>query len=251
MQVELHGHRGIHMSRCEQALFKLAQNKYKNLETFSEKLAEELLSVQAANKAYVSVEGLFINERKTKKSKLTSHDKVHLSAISETTQQKTTSRIGIAAYNITGCPCTETYTKFSVVPRLVKEGFDLSQITKILDITNSGTHTQRGIAKIFVDKSSEKTTHKNLFTILDKSCHLVFELLKRPDEHELVVRALKKPQFTEDVVREIAANCVNALEGHINPDSKVFISSLLLDSIHIHDVYTEIDRPFKELASEK
>jgi GTP cyclohydrolase FolE2 len=79
----------------------------------------------------------------------------------------------------------------------------------------------------------------------------VFELLKRPDEHELVVRVLRNPQFTEDVVRDIVSYAIDILGGYLNKDARIFASSQLYDSIHIHDVYTEIEKTYSELLAEK
>lgn len=251
MQVELEGHRGIHMSRCEEALFYLADQEHESLDSFAEQLAKELQERQDASISYVSVEGHYLLERSTIKSNRISHDKMTLTASVKRNKNKTDTRIGVAAYNITACPCTETFTKFSVVPKLTEAGFSLKQIQNILEITNSGTHTQRGIATIITDKTTQEVTHKALYNVLDKSCHLIFELLKRPDEHDLVVRALRKPQFTEDVVREIAANYIKQLSDYMHNNSYFFTSSLLFDSIHIHDVYTEIEKNFSQLKDEQ
>ena len=199
--------------------------------------------------SYVSVEGQYIAERQTQKSNLTSYDKMYLVAEVCSSRHKTSVAIGLKASHITGCPCTETYTKFSVVPELQNQGFSLDQIRKILKTTKSGTHTQRGLATIFVDKNSLDITHKVLYDILEKSCHLIFELLKRPDEHELVLRALTKPQFTEDVVREIIGNALPVV-GNMPDYTRLSATSLLYDSIHIHDVYTKIDRSIGELKKE-
>lgn len=250
MQVELKGHRGIHMSRCEEALFSLLSKTYKSLDSFTAELAHKLLELQESKKAFVSAKGLYVHQRKTRKSKKISHDKMELRASSVATDKGTKSNIGISAFNMTGCPCTETFTKFAVVPELKKAGYDLNQITEILNITVSGTHTQRGLATINIDKTSDKLTYLKLYEILDNSCHLVYELLKRPDEHELVVRVLRKPQFTEDVVRDIADQIVKNLGADLAPDTNIFISSQLYDSIHIHDVYTEIEKQFEELLSD-
>jgi len=249
MQVQLVGHRGIHMSRCEEALFQLINNKYENLEDFASELAKEIRKRQDSDVSYVGVEGQYLAKRKTKKSKLTSYDKIYLAAEVCSSRQKTSVKIGLKASNITGCPCTETYTKFSIIPALKKQGFSLEQIKKILNTTKSGTHTQRGLSTIYVDKNSRNVNHKTLYEILDKSCHLIFELLKRPDEHELVLRALTKPQFTEDVVREIVGNTLSVL-GNLPDHTRLSATSLLYDSIHIHDVYTKIDRTIGELKKE-
>lgn len=251
MQVDLSDHRGIHMSRCEEALFSLAEEDHESLDLFAKKLSEKILDLQKAQRAYVSVEAVYIHKRKTVRSNKISHDRITLYADALANIGKEAKlQIGLAAFNMTGCPCTETFTKFSIVPQLKEAGFDLEEIKTVLSIANSGTHTQRGIAKIEVDKTNQAVNYEKLFKILDESCHLVFELLKRPDEHELVIRVLKNPQFTEDVVRDVVANTIKQIGEHLADDSRVFASSQLFDSIHIHDVYTEIDKTYGELAKE-
>lgn len=250
MQVELKGHRGIHMSRCEEALFSLIQEDHDSLDAFSEKLARKIQKLQDSEAAYVSIEATYIHQRKTIKSQLTSYDRMTLFSDTVVTARTVSKRIGIGAFNMTGCPCTETYTKFAVVPKLLDAGFDLEQIKTILAITNSGTHTQRGLATIKVDKPNPNVTYEALYKALEESCHLVYELLKRPDEHELVVRVLRKPQFTEDVVRDIVDQCIKGLGKHLDNDSRITASSRLFDSIHIHDVCTEIDKSYAELVQE-
>ena len=251
MQVELSGHRGIHMSRCEQALFSLIDDNHASLDEFTEKLATKILELQDSDKAYVSAEGTYIHERLTKRSHKQSYDKMTLRSQTIVTNDSTDTVIGISAFNMTGCPCTETFTKFAVVPGLKEKGFNLEQISQILEITNSGTHTQRGIATVNVSKTTSGVTYEKLYEVLDKSCHLVYELLKRPDEHELVVRVLRNPQFTEDVVRDIVHQTNELLKDELVDSSKIFASSQLFDSIHIHDVYTEIEKTFGELIAQR
>jgi len=252
MQVELTGHRGIHMSRCEEALFSLLDLKHESLDAFAIRLAEKILELQASSRAFVHVEGTYMHTRKTIKSNRQSHDRMTLTTSAVAAKGKPTHcTIGLSAFNMTGCPCTETFTKFGVVPQLKTAGFTLDEIKKILSITNSGTHTQRGLATVRVDKTSQAVTYNKLYEILEQSCHLVFELLKRPDEHELVVRVLRNPQFTEDVVRDIVSSTLHLLSPHLDSDARVFASSQLFDSIHIHDVYTEIDKTVSELQKEQ
>ena len=250
MQVGLQGHRGIHMSRCEEALFSLLEAEHDSLDAFTEELAERILGLQDCDQAYVTAEGTYVHMRLTKKTNKLSHDKMFLRARSNATKHGTNSNIGISAFNMTGCPCTETFTKFAIVPKLQDAGYNLRQISEILNITNSGTHTQRGLATINVDKAGPNISYQKLYQILDSSCHLVYELLKRPDEHELVVRVLKNPQFTEDVVRDIVDGTIKTIGSELKNSSAIFASSQLYDSIHIHDVYTEIEKTYGQLVQE-
>jgi len=250
MQVSLQGHRGIHMSRCEEALFELVDQRHESLESFASQLAKRLQEVQSAEAAYVELEGFYLANRKTVKTQRTSHDRLILTVECHRSHATESIKIGMTAFNMTACPCTRTYTKFAVVPKLREMGLSLDQIRQILSVTNSGTHTQRGLATIVLDKNADDVTHGALYTILNESCHLVFELLKRPDEHDLVVRALQRPQFTEDVAREIAQAALSRFGETVPSATTIAITSTLFDSIHIHDVYTEITSTFGELITQ-
>lgn len=244
MSVKLTRHRGIHMSRCEEALYEVAEKKYSTLDDFALMLSEKLKEKQKSKESKVSCEGIYIHKRFTKKTKKVSHDRFYL--LNETTNNEEGCDVmsGVSAYNMTGCPCTRTYTKYSVLPQLKSLGLSLQQIQKVLDMTTSGTHTQRGTTALWVEKFSKDVNHKELYRILEQSCHLVYELLKRPDEHQLVLDALNKPQFTEDVAREVARNTISRYGKIAPPQTKLKIESILFDSIHIHDVRTLIETNF-------
>lgn len=252
MQLRLTDHRGIHMSRCEEALFSLVDKVHGSIDTFALSLAEEIMKLQESEAAYVDLSGEYIHKRTTVKSNKESHDRMTMYCqASAIKNSKPKVRIGLSVFTMTGCPCTETFTKFSVVPELKKAGFNLDQIKNILSITKSGTHTQRGLATLFIEKDEQDISYENLYQVLENSCHLVYELLKRPDEHELVIRVLTSPQFTEDVVRDIVGNVTEELGSKLDSKTKIFASSQLFDSIHIHDVYTEIDKTYGEILNER
>jgi MptA/FolE2 family GTP cyclohydrolase len=249
LKVDLHNHRGIHMSRCEQVLFEASKKTYKNLDEFALVVAKGLRETQKSETSFVRIVGSYLHRRLTRKSKKESQDRIYLISNVVMNSIETKVQTGMKVYNMTACPCTRTFTKYSVVPKLVDLGLDTDTVQKILDITHSGTHTQRGTMLLLLDKTSEKMTHAALHQILDESCHLIYELLKRPDEHELVVRALSKPQFTEDVVREVVFNTYKKFPK-VPKETVLVAESILLDSIHIHDVCTKIERSFEDIKIE-
>lgn len=249
MKVELKGHRGIHMSRCEEILFDACNKTYKSLDDFAIVLAKNLKEKQKSNISHVGIIGTYIHKRLTRKTKKESLDKLYLISNVTIRADKIEVQTGIKAYNMTACPCTRTFTKYSVIPKLIALGLNKDKIQQILDITHSGTHTQRGTISLIIDNPKNIITHRQLYSVLDTSCHLIYELLKRPDEHDLVVRALNKPQFTEDVVREVAHDVVNMFVD-CPENTRLRVESILLDSIHIHNVCTLIDKFFLEIRNE-
>jgi len=249
MKVELKGHRGIHMSRCEEILFDACSTAYKSLDDFAIVLAKNLKDKQESDISQVRIIGTYLHKRLTRVTKKESQDKLYLISNVTLRGEKLEVQTGIKAYNMTACPCTRTFTKYSVIPKLIELGLNKDLIQQILDITHSGTHTQRGTISLMIDNHENQISHRQLYSVLDNSCHLIYELLKRPDEHDLVVRALNKPQFTEDVVREVAHDAVNMFVD-CPKNTRLRVESILLDSIHIHDVCTLIDKSFLEIRNE-
>jgi GTP cyclohydrolase FolE2 len=247
MSVSLEGNRGIHMSRCEEVLFELKNRKDLSLIEIATAMAEKLREVQGSEKSYVTLNAQKALRKSTRITNSDTYDKIFLYAKSSVTSTSERRDVGLSAFNITACPCTKTYTKFTIVPKLIDLGLDLDLTQKIVDLTLSGTHTQRGTLSINIEDVSKDFKVESLYEVLDKSAHLVNELLKRPDEHDLVSRALARPQFTEDVVRETTVNLKKRLSQNIKSDSLVTIESVLHDSIHIHNVKTVIRRPFANL----
>lgn len=245
--VALKGHRGIHMSRCEEAIMDLSEQQHSSVDAFALAVARKVRERQGSDACIVKVSGLYLHEHVTKSTKRVSYDKIYILSQAEITQVQESVRTGIRAFNVTACPCTRTYTKFSTVPALVEAGFTLDQIKKILEIVITGSHTQRGTISVIIDKKSPEITSGELYSVIDNSTHLVYELLKRPDEHELVVRALQKPQFTEDVVRETTMNIYNRFRQVATDDVRLEVESILNDSIHIHDVRTKVTTTFGTL----
>lgn len=248
--VDLYENRGIHMSRCIQSIFDLSKKKFKTIDDFTYELAKTVQQKQGSETGFANVSGTYVHRRRTKKTNLDSYDSIELLSKATVSEKKSTLETGVKVHNVTACPCTKTYTKYSIVPELTQLGSNLSHIQKILDLVTTGTHMQLGTTILRVDKENSKVTHKELYSILDNSLHLVYELLKRPDEHDLVMRALKKPQFTEDAAREVAYNAFLNLKNILSPQAKMHVESVVNDSIHIHDVRAVIEKTFGEIKKE-
>src|SRR3954468_1676170 len=77
----------------------------------------------------------------------------------------------------------------------------------------------------------------------------IYELMKRPDEAEVVEKAHRRPRFVEDCVREMLRMAVEEYEplGH-----DVFLSARQrnLETIHQHDVVAERHGLLGDLLSE-
>lgn len=248
--VEVKENRGVHMSRYSQSLFELSAKKYDDLSIFAEELAKHVKSAQKSTSAYVEVSGTYLHKKYTKKSKLLSSDKLYLVSKVAINSNNTSVQTGMTVFNITACPCTKAYTKYMIAPKLKTMGLNTEQINEVLEAFVSATHTQRGTTTLLIDKEKSNITHKDIYKVLDKSTHLIYDLLKRPDEHDLVIRAVQKPQFTEDVAREVADTAYEQFNNLLSKNATLYVESILNDSIHIHDVRTVIEKTFGEIQQE-
>jgi len=246
--VKLEGHRGIHMSRCEESLFELAKTPHKSIDAFALALAKSVRDKQGSRGCVVKVTGVYMHDHRTRVTDRVSEDKIFLLSEVKIDGDDEKVNTGVTAFNINACPCTRAYTKYSAIPALQKRGFTHDQIVDILDVVVTGSHTQRGTISVVIDKTSEDITSGEIYAIIDRAAHLVYELLKRSDEHELVTRALNHPQFTEDVAREVAFGIYNRFKEIAPAETRLQVESVLQDSIHIHDVKTRIDTDFRMIT---
>ena len=85
--------------------------------------------------------------------------------------------------------------------------------------------------------------------IFTEVLHVSQDLLKRPDETELVLKAHRRPQFAEDTVREVAKAAGNKFKDTLPPDTEIQVKTLSLESIHIHDVECYLDTRLGEILA--
>jgi GTP cyclohydrolase FolE2 len=248
--VWLDSHRWIHMSRCEEALFWTVDTVFDTLSDVARYLWNELIRLQSSDSVSIKLDAVYLHHHRTHKTNKISFDKIYLISEYSNVNWEINTKTWVKAYNITACPCTRTYTKFSVVPKLLDYWLTIDQVNKVLNTALTWTHTQRWTVSLILSGKDLNVSHFELYNVLNDSTHLIFDLLKRPDEHDLVVRALSKPQFTEDVWRDVSFQVCEKLTNKVSDATHVYIESILYDSIHIHDVRTVISKSFKELYSE-
>jgi GTP cyclohydrolase I/GTP cyclohydrolase-4 len=126
--------------------------------------------------------------------------------------------------------------------RLAADGFEAGDVERVLELVPVATHNQRGIGTLQVgcpetcDAQIEAST---LLHIVESSMSSeIYELMKRPDEAEIVEKAHRRPRFVEDCVREMIAMAIVEFEplGH---DVFLCARQRNLETIHQHDVVAE------------
>ena len=204
-------------------------------------LAEKVLDAQNASRISVILNGLMPLIQKTPVSRLNSIDSLDVSY--SINLQKTDSQIsqnvtiGAAIHHLTACPCTLNYNQVL---------FDRHN-----DPWPQATHSQRSRTELLVSPPAQDMlpTYKELVTVLDEALHLSQDLLKRPDETELVLKAHNNPQFAEDTVREVARTAGEKFKNDLPPETGIKINSTSLESIHIHDVECSLEISLGEIIA--
>ncbi|MDH5298342.1 MAG: GTP cyclohydrolase I FolE2, partial [Desulfobulbaceae bacterium] len=225
------GRRGIHMSRLEEVMTSLHDQPFADLRGYGLALGREMLARQGAGRGTVSLSGRIPLIRDSLISRRPSLDTVTVSACVELRRQgegiDAFTMIGIEACHITACPCTQVYNEQVFGP----SGSDCP----------FPTHSQRSSTRLEVEATDTAPTYEELLACLEEALHVTQDLLKRPDEAEIVLKSHRFPQFAEDAVRETARAVGRRLGPLLAPPSRVRITSLSLESIHIHDVHCRLE----------
>ena len=229
IHVNLPGNRrGIHMSRIEQAISTLHDRKFRDLPEYGTTLAHIIREKQNAQNVSLELSGQLPLIQQAPVSKNYSIDAFDAYfAIALRHESSITSehvRLGAGVYHITACPCTLSYNKVL--------------FNRFHDPWPQPTHSQRARTELQV--SLENNEHlpdfSTLMDVLDSVLHLSQDLLKRPDETELVLKAHKHPQFAEDTVRAVAWAAAEKFRDTFSLKTRILVNSLSQESIHIHNV---------------
>ncbi len=228
LSVRLAGERrGIHMSRIEEAISRLADRQFTDLAVYAEELCRLVIDGQESADGEIILEGNLPAERIAPVSGRQSHDLVVVGAHCRQVGGRISTLRRLGMHHITACPCTQVYTGGAL-------GVELPGGCPY------PTHSQRAVTSLGVRPEGGTVTYDDLHAVLTDVLHVVQDLLKRSDETELVLAAHRHPQFAEDVVRQVALACGRRFGDHLDPATEVQIESRSLESIHIHDVICAI-----------
>jgi GTP cyclohydrolase-4 len=235
--------RGIHMSRVENAIIRSSSRTYTSLNEFTQILAKNTFDNQPCEAVKVRVEGIYHYIIETPKSGLKSCQPLNISALSIYDGKWIKKMIGIENNIIIACPCVQRY--FSAILKNKKRKANDNELLGSLV-----THMQRGKLYLLVENSDVLLDYKDLLSIIKKSTVMPSELLKRPDERYIVLDALNKANFVEDIVREIANDFHKYIINKGSSKNRdIYIKVTSYESIHSHDIYAELKTNLNELQN--
>jgi GTP cyclohydrolase-4 len=241
--------RGGHMSRLVQVIAESTVKPWVSMADYIAALARAAMDVQQATCGYASLEATAVVPRTTPALKAVSQDPfgVHASALA--TEDTTRVEVGLTGTIMTACPCTQAYSTYATVLELAG-AYGLELANELGSRQLSFTHTQRATVQVMVDVTPGGLELGDCYRAVCGAAHVVHELLKRPDEHELVRRAHARPQFTEDVARDVAGAllCLARQRG-VAPEVGLRVSCTALESIHAHTVTSGVEGTVGQLGA--
>ena len=126
---------------------------------------------------------------------------------------------------MTACPCAQEMVSERSRERLRADGFTDDEIDARLR-ARAGGHPQparhrHALRRLPRELRRERSRRRDLLEIVEASMSSeIYELMKRPDEVEVVEKAHRRPRFVEDCVREMIRMAVERF-GRLGDDAFV------------------------------
>ena len=248
---------GVHMSRFEEivgeAIDEVVLGEAFKAEVLAAHVAEKVRKRQHGRRAEVSLTARYPEIVATPESEIDTQEIYVLFGTAVASEAGTRTLTGVQAQGMTACPCAQEMVTGLSRERLAEQGFDEEQIQRIVSTVPIATHNQRGIGTLHIgcpEGGPAWIDAPELLRIVESSMSSeIYELMKRPDEMSVVVKAHEQPRFVEDCVREMIRQVV---EGYpdLSPDAFVMARQENLETIHRHNVVAERYGTLGELRKE-
>jgi GTP cyclohydrolase I/GTP cyclohydrolase-4 len=248
---------GVHMSRFEEivgeAINEVVLGEAFKAEVLAAHVAEKVRERQHGRRAEVSLTARYPEIVATPESQIETQEIYVLFGTAVASEAGTRTLTGVQAQGMTACPCAQEMVTGLSRERLAEQGFDDEQIEKIVSTVPIATHNQRGIGTLHIgcpEGGPAWIDAPDLLRIVESSMSSeIYELMKRPDEMSVVVKAHETPRFVEDCVREMIRQVV---EGYpdLPDDAFVMARQENLETIHRHNVVAERYGTLGELRKE-
>ena len=233
--------KGSHMSRNVEVLNEIVEESVRHPITAIEDVAADickklLVRHEYAMEAQVNIEAEYFRATKTPLGKDTFESYTLLAGGHIERDGELTKMVGVEVIGMTACPCGQ------------------QTVTEMLEIESKYpvmTHNQRNVCSLCVYMPDGVTVEADdLIDIVEASFSSpTFELLKRPDEGQVIINAHSNTKFVEDVVRAVLDNFVKRYP-ELPDDVYVDVVSDSEESIHKHDAFAEREALLGELRME-
>jgi GTP cyclohydrolase I/GTP cyclohydrolase-4 len=249
--------KGAHMSRFEEvvneAIDSVILGEAFKAETLAAHIAERVRDRQDGRRAEVTIAARYPEHKPAPASGTPTQEIYTLFGSAVASGRGTRRLVGVQAQGMTACPCAQEMVTERSRERLREHGFTDDEITRVFDAVPVATHNQRGIGTLHIgcpEGCTDSLEASALLDIVESSMSSeIYELMKRPDEVEVVEKAHRRPRFVEDCVREMVRM---ATERFADLGEGAFVSARQenLETIHKHNVVAERTGTIGELRGE-
>jgi GTP cyclohydrolase-4 len=239
--------KGAHMSRFEEVVndaigeVVLGEAAFR-AETLAQHIAEKVRDRQGALRAEVRIEARYPEHKPAPESGILTQEIYSLLGAAVASEAGTRRLIGVRAQGMTACPCAQEELWARAKERLTADNFSDDEIERIWEHVPVATHNQRGLGTLYVgcpEACDTPLEARRLLEIVEESMSSeIYELMKRPDEAEVVEKAHRRPRFVEDCVREAIRMAVEEY-GPLGDGVFVMSRQENLETIHQHNVVAE------------
>lgn len=230
--------RGVHMSRIEDCLQAISEQKDLCLSEWIECLSEQLLRSQQLEQCMVDVTTHCEKDTDRNQSGRTSCEIINLHTRIERSLEEKRLWSGVTVPFINACPCTQRWAMREFYRHLIDAGYDRKSAEELVKRAPLQAHTNGGSASLII--GSDQVNHKEIYDLLDGTLPIVRELLKGQDEHSLVSHAHQDGQFCEDNIRSIVAAVVDRFDGKIEDTASIEVVVEVNESVHFHNLHSAI-----------
>lgn len=236
---------GAHMSRFEEnvseAIEEVVKNQSMRAEQLAARIAELVREKQKGLRAEVSINARYAQTMPAPVSGIENQEIYNLLGTAVASPQGTRTVTGVQAQGMTACPCAQGMVADLARGRLSDKGYDEDQVEEIIEAVPIATHNQRGLGTLWIghtDPDLELDARDMLRLVENSMSSEIYELMKRPDEMAVVVKAHSQPRFVEDCVREMIRQVV---EDYPSLAGEAFLMARQenLETIHRHNVVAE------------
>ena len=233
---------GVHMSRfienIEDISSIMAAESSPDIESLAERMALAIARTQGTRRAEVRIRAQFPLMRRTPVSGGAVEDMYTFIGIAISDGAQARRAVGIEVTGLTVCPCALTMASEHARDTLVSAGYNASQIEEIISIVPIASHNQRGKGTLVVGTQIPLRAETLVEISENAMSSGIYELLKRPDELHVVLKAHSRARFVEDVVREMIGGVAERLPG-LPDDTFILARQENFESIHVHNASAE------------
>jgi GTP cyclohydrolase IV len=234
--------RGIHVSRIGDIIASHARKEFRSLEEYATLIAQEVSKSHQTRAVSVKVSGVltYLEDFEYIKRK-SSLEHLILTAEAQYSDGRFFITTGCGFTHITACPCVQATYRHSITP--------LNNSKPVADVDQNFpvfTHSQRCSTHLSISSQSKPPPLSQLLDAIDDVVIRSQNTLPRGIELLNVVQAHMRPQFLEDVLRDLV-HSVYLLIQRFSPETRILVESTSMESIHDFDLSGVIEYSLSDL----